>query len=139
MPPAERVQATPLVRRIAAELGVDLATVTATGPGGRVTEEDVRGAGGVAEGRREQVRGVRRQIVEHLARSHREVRAREMVDDLAPDAARLLVLGDTAADGHFGEAATGAGRGHGREVDPELRGDPERRRLDAGSASSWSS
>ncbi len=32
---AGRVQATPLVRRIAEELGVDLATVTATGPGGR--------------------------------------------------------------------------------------------------------
>src|SRR5438046_4089493 len=42
-PPA-RVQATPLVRRIAEELGVDLTSVQATGPGGRITEADVRGA-----------------------------------------------------------------------------------------------
>src|SRR4051794_4110348 len=33
-PPA-RVQATPLVRKIAQELGVDLASVTPSGPGGR--------------------------------------------------------------------------------------------------------
>src|SRR5881397_1688489 len=32
---AGRVQATPLVRRIAQELGVELASVTPTGPGGR--------------------------------------------------------------------------------------------------------
>src|SRR5436190_15643430 len=36
--PAERVRATPLVRRLAQELGVDLASVTGTGPGGRITE-----------------------------------------------------------------------------------------------------
>ena len=41
---ASRVQATPVVRRIAEELGVDLAAVTGTGPGGRITEDDVRGA-----------------------------------------------------------------------------------------------
>src|SRR5438552_6025564 len=35
--PTARVQATPLVRRIAQELGVDLASITATGPGGRIT------------------------------------------------------------------------------------------------------
>jgi len=79
--PAERLQATPLVRKIAAELGVDLADVTATGPGGRITEADVRGAGGVSEGRREQVRGVRRQIVDHLARAHREVPAVTYVEE----------------------------------------------------------
>ena len=39
-----RIQATPLVRRVAEELGVDLASVTPTGPGGRITEADVRGA-----------------------------------------------------------------------------------------------
>jgi pyruvate dehydrogenase E2 component (dihydrolipoamide acetyltransferase) len=36
------VPATPSTRRLARELGVDLRTVTATGPGGRVTEDDVR-------------------------------------------------------------------------------------------------
>jgi pyruvate dehydrogenase E2 component (dihydrolipoyllysine-residue acetyltransferase) len=69
-----RVQATPVVRRIAQELGVDLAAVAATGPGGRVTEDDVRAAAAEgAGGRREPLRGVRRVIAEHMARAHREV------------------------------------------------------------------
>ena len=42
---APKVQATPLVRRVAQELGVDLAALTPTGPGGRLTEDDVRSAG----------------------------------------------------------------------------------------------
>ncbi len=75
--PTGRVAATPLVRKVAQELGVDLATVTGTGPGGRITDEDVRAAadGGavVSEGRREPLRGVRRLIAEHMTRAHREV------------------------------------------------------------------
>ena len=39
-----RVAASPAARRLARELDVDLATVTGTGPGGRVTEDDVRTA-----------------------------------------------------------------------------------------------
>ena len=88
-PPPGRVQATPLVRKIAQELGIDLADVTPTGPGGRVTEDDVRAAASSAsnsllqakEGRREKVRGVRRQIVEHLTRAHREVPAVTYVEE----------------------------------------------------------
>src|ERR1700686_5346825 len=38
-----RVKASPVARRVAAELGVDLASVKGTGPEGRVTEADVRG------------------------------------------------------------------------------------------------
>jgi pyruvate/2-oxoglutarate dehydrogenase complex dihydrolipoamide acyltransferase (E2) component len=76
-----RVRATPLVRRMAEELGVDLSSIEPTGPQGRVTEEDVRGAatdGGLSpghgqEGRREPLRGVRRLVAEHMARAHREV------------------------------------------------------------------
>jgi pyruvate dehydrogenase E2 component (dihydrolipoyllysine-residue acetyltransferase) len=74
--PADRVRATPLVRKIAEELGVDLDNLAGTGPQGRITEEDVRAAaaGGTAdEGRREPLRGVRRVIAEHMARAHREV------------------------------------------------------------------
>jgi pyruvate dehydrogenase E2 component (dihydrolipoamide acetyltransferase) len=83
-PARERVRATPLVRRVAAELGVDLATVTGTGPQGRITEEDVRAAAGpptVAEGRREPLRGVRRKIAEHLTTAHREVPAVTVVEE----------------------------------------------------------
>jgi pyruvate dehydrogenase E2 component (dihydrolipoamide acetyltransferase) len=39
-----RVKASPVARRIAAELGVDLASVKGTGPDDRVTETDVRAA-----------------------------------------------------------------------------------------------
>ncbi len=38
----ENFQATPMVRRMAADHGVDLAEVTGTGAGGRITEDDVR-------------------------------------------------------------------------------------------------
>src|SRR5215471_16978049 len=39
---AEKARATPLVRRLAQELGVDLESLTGTGPQGRITEQDVR-------------------------------------------------------------------------------------------------
>jgi len=39
-----RVKASPVARRVAAELGVDLGSVKGTGPDGRVTETDVRAA-----------------------------------------------------------------------------------------------
>jgi pyruvate dehydrogenase E2 component (dihydrolipoamide acetyltransferase) len=43
--PGERVKASPLARRIARERGIDLATLTGTGPDGRVIAEDVEKAG----------------------------------------------------------------------------------------------
>ncbi len=84
--PAGRVQATPLVRRVAGELGVDLQSVTPTGPGGRISEADVRAAasadpGRASEGRREPLRGVRRQIAQHLARAHAEIPAVTFVEE----------------------------------------------------------
>jgi len=89
-PSTDRVQATPLVRRLAHELGVDLGSVSGTGPNRRILETDVRGAAGdelvlnqhkPSEGRREPVRGVRRQIVEHLTKAHREVPAVTFVEE----------------------------------------------------------
>ena len=68
-----RIRATPLVRKVAEELRVDLEAVEGTGPQGRITEEDVRRAAGPSEGRREPLRGVRRLIAEHMTRAHREV------------------------------------------------------------------
>ena len=76
-----RIRATPLVRRLAQELGVELERLEGTGPQGRVTEEDVRAAATVRgqtpdvakEGRREPLRGVRKLVAEHMARAHREV------------------------------------------------------------------
>lgn len=48
-PPAEGVRASPLARRLAEELGVDLRQVQGTGPGGRITEADVRRAAEAAK------------------------------------------------------------------------------------------
>ena len=72
------VRATPPVRKLAKELGVDLAGVAGTGAGGRITEDDVRGARGsgavayidMPEDARRAIRvsPVRRAIAENLER-----------------------------------------------------------------------
>jgi 2-oxoisovalerate dehydrogenase E2 component (dihydrolipoyl transacylase) len=46
----ERLRATPRVRKLAEELGVSLAQITGSGPGGRIVEEDVRAVAGEAPG-----------------------------------------------------------------------------------------
>lgn len=82
--PAE-VKATPIARRVASDLGIDLATVAGSGRNGTITESDVRAAAagdGQAtaqadahgiEGRRIPLRGVRRRIAERLTQSHQQV------------------------------------------------------------------
>jgi pyruvate dehydrogenase E2 component (dihydrolipoyllysine-residue acetyltransferase) len=65
-----KARATPLVRRLAQELGVDVDAIAGTGPQGRITEQDVRTAAGPKEGRREPLRGVKRQMFEHLTKAH---------------------------------------------------------------------
>jgi len=47
-PPVARVRASPLARKLAAERGVDITTVTGTGPGGRIVERDVPAGGELA-------------------------------------------------------------------------------------------
>jgi pyruvate dehydrogenase E2 component (dihydrolipoamide acetyltransferase) len=79
--PAAKSRATPLVRKMAQELGVELDSLTGTGPQGRITEEDVRAAALPQEGRREPLRGVRRLIAEHMSRAHREVPAVTWVEE----------------------------------------------------------
>ena len=84
-PEPGRVSATPLVRKVAQELGVELASVTGTGPGGRLTEADVRAAASgdrtAGRGRREKLRGVRRLVAEHMSRAHREIPAVTWVEE----------------------------------------------------------
>ena len=95
----EKVRATPLVRRLGQELGVDLASVGGSGPQGRITEDDVKAAAGApapaaAEGRREPIRGIRRQMFERLTRAH-EIPAVTWVDECefgAVDLKRLVPL-----------------------------------------------
>jgi pyruvate/2-oxoglutarate dehydrogenase complex dihydrolipoamide acyltransferase (E2) component len=80
-PKSRSGKATPLVRRIAQDLGVDLDSLTGSGPQGRITEQDVRTAASPQEGRREPLRGVRRLIAEHMSRAHREVPAVTWVEE----------------------------------------------------------
>jgi pyruvate/2-oxoglutarate dehydrogenase complex dihydrolipoamide acyltransferase (E2) component len=120
--PVGRVQATPLVRKIAQELGVDVASLTPTGPGGRVTEADVRNAASgdssqSSEGRREKVRGVRRQIVEHLTRAHHEVPAVTYVEECDFSSVDLKLLLPTVLK------ATAAALQEFPELNARLEGD----------------
>jgi pyruvate dehydrogenase E2 component (dihydrolipoamide acetyltransferase) len=93
---ATKPQATPLVRRIARELGVDIDSVVGTGPNGRVTEGDVRAAPGAtaaeAGQRREPLRGVRRLIAEHMALAHREIPPVTWVEECDFEAVDLKLL-----------------------------------------------
>jgi pyruvate dehydrogenase E2 component (dihydrolipoamide acetyltransferase) len=85
----EPVAASPPVRRLAKELGVDLGQVAGSGPGGRITREDVEAAAkapaapaastasegdGEAEGdQRIPLKGIRRLIAEKMTRSATEI------------------------------------------------------------------
>ncbi|QNO27050.1 pyruvate dehydrogenase complex dihydrolipoamide acetyltransferase [Sphingopyxis sp. OPL5] len=40
----DRIKASPLAKRLAAERGIDLSTITGTGPGGRIVKDDLDGA-----------------------------------------------------------------------------------------------
>ncbi|HSL26839.1 MAG TPA: dihydrolipoamide acetyltransferase family protein, partial [Acidimicrobiia bacterium] len=70
-----RGPASPAARRLARELGVELATVRGTGPGGRITEADVTAAaaGGPAPGF--DLTGLRSAIARNLRRSRAETAA----------------------------------------------------------------
>ena len=91
-----RVQALPVVRKLAREHGVDLSTITGTGPGGRITRDDVmaavvdRSKAPPTAGTEERVRlsMLRRTISEHMSASWREIPHVTIFDDA--DATRLL-------------------------------------------------
>ncbi len=79
-PPEGAVLAPPAVRKLARELGVDLARVRGSGPGGRISAEDVKRHGSpapvaptVATGDRIPLRGVRRRMAETMAESARSI------------------------------------------------------------------
>jgi pyruvate/2-oxoglutarate dehydrogenase complex dihydrolipoamide acyltransferase (E2) component len=81
---AASVFAPPAVRKLARELGVDLAQVKGSGPGGRISAEDVQRhvaasdaaltpAPAAGAGRRERLRGVRKRMAETMAESARTI------------------------------------------------------------------
>jgi 2-oxoisovalerate dehydrogenase E2 component (dihydrolipoyl transacylase) len=69
------VRAAPAVRALAQRLGVDLAQIAASGPGGAVTSADVERAARAqtATGPVEPLAGVRRAMAVNMARSHAEI------------------------------------------------------------------
>jgi len=97
------VLATPVARKLARDLGVDIAGVTGTGPGGRVSEDDVRKAAGpgaaVPAGppppmapleRRVPFRGRRRMAAKKMVLSKSTIPHALLVDEA--DATNLLAL-----------------------------------------------
>jgi len=80
---SREIKASPLARNIAKEQGVDLALVTGTGPGGRITKEDVlkyieEGRAVAAPAAREAPAGAEEEVVP--LSTMREVIARRMVE-----------------------------------------------------------
>lgn len=82
-----RVKASPLAKKIAANMGVDLAGMTGTGPGGRILQRDVLAAPVVASKpapvtqavavsstvRREKLKGMRKTVGERMHASHVQI------------------------------------------------------------------
>jgi pyruvate dehydrogenase E2 component (dihydrolipoamide acetyltransferase) len=105
------VKAAPAVRALAKQLGVDLAGVTPSGPGGTVTTQDVETAASAAAakaGFEEPLRGVRRAMAAAMARSGAEIVPATVVDEADVDGwpadadvtvrlARAIVAGSAAA------------------------------------------
>jgi pyruvate dehydrogenase E2 component (dihydrolipoamide acetyltransferase) len=96
--PGAAPPASPGARRLAAELGVDLGEVPATGPGGRVVEDDVRRFAAGAPWTDEQVTGVRLAMARRMQQSgrdiphfwlRREVDASPLLAERSPGATRL--------------------------------------------------
>ena len=89
------VKALPKVRKLARERGIDLATVTGTGPGGSITVADLDAASEPVDGRRERMSALRRSIARHMAESARIPQFTSMVD---ADATGLLAARSALAE-----------------------------------------
>ncbi len=102
-PAGARRQVSPVARTLAQELGVDLATVTGSGPGGLVTKEDVRRAAKTPPARGGEAEGIvtiplspmRRTIAQRMQRSWRDAPMVTLVTHA--DVSQLLA--HRAADG----------------------------------------
>jgi len=80
-------KALPAVRELAKSLGVDLAKATPSGPEGNITKQDVEAAAaGQGESTYEPLRGVRKAMVKHMEKAHREVVPAGVSDEADVDA-----------------------------------------------------
>ena len=103
-----RVMASPATRRRAAEIGLDLARVQGTGPGGRIVEADLeraqRGTPGITE---IPVIGVRRVIAQRMAEAKRNAPHFAYVEEVdVTDLEALRVRLNTARKAAGGESLT---------------------------------
>lgn len=120
---AREVAASPLARRLAERLGVDLSTVRGSGPGGRITQDDVEAAaakpahaapspksapatppsaGEHRPGERIPIRGMRKVIAERMHGSLQQMAQLTMAMDVAMDEAvnlRGQLVDEWAPDG----------------------------------------
>jgi pyruvate dehydrogenase E2 component (dihydrolipoamide acetyltransferase) len=109
-----RIQVSPVVRKLAADLGVDLATVTGTGAGGVITREDVQGAAGggaasaaaapaaaapAGDGELVAVAPLRRAIARRLLKSTQNIPVFRLTAHLDASAAKKEIEAYTAAHG----------------------------------------
>lgn len=116
-PASPRVKASPLARRIAAEHGLELARIQATGPGGRIVREDVirfleaqapsqvpseASPTPMVQGKRVRrsipVSGMRRRILEHMHRSLQETAQMTLTRQV--DATQLVRLRESLLKRH---------------------------------------
>ena len=90
-----RIAASPVARKLATELGIDLATVTGTGPRGRITKEDVQAVADAAPAADEAgaavpLTGMRRTIAQRMHASLRDTAQLTMDMEVAMDDAVKL-------------------------------------------------
>jgi 2-oxoisovalerate dehydrogenase E2 component (dihydrolipoyl transacylase) len=83
---AAGVGAAPAARRMAQELGIDVTTITGSGPGGTIMPSDVRAAANSGTSEAETLRGVRRTMFRRMSRAGREVVAATVSDEADVDA-----------------------------------------------------
>jgi 2-oxoisovalerate dehydrogenase E2 component (dihydrolipoyl transacylase) len=83
------IKAMPAARMLAQQMGVDLATITASGPNGLITPDDVKKAIGKSTttsaaaltGEKESLHGVRRVMAQVMSQSHAEVVPVTIIED----------------------------------------------------------
>ena len=137
--PSDRVIASPAARRLAQEYGLDLASLKGTGPGGRITREDIVAAKQNAPSsqstqilsqmsqpavlKRTKLVGIRKVVAERLSFSSRTVVP--VTITIEADATKLLALKEQSHVGFsaFGVKAAAKALGEHTDVNSTIEGD----------------